>query len=253
LDSPTPQPRGSSGARDVFRWLWFGRGAHTPWLRRVIVVLFAVTVLIPVLLVLVYRFIPPPGTPLIWGTFLNGTTVDYRPIAIERIPRTLIDAVIASEDGKFCSHNGFDWEAIDKAMEHNARSNRTRGASTISQQTAKNLFLIPTRSYLRKGIEAYFTVLLEAFWPKWKIMEAYLNIAEFGQGRFGAEAAAQGFFGKPAALLTHQEAARLAAVLPNPARLKAGAPGPYVVRRTGQIVAAMGEVRRSGLDRCVIP
>ena len=160
-------------------------------------------------------------------------------------------AVIASEDGKFCSHYGFDLAAIDKAFDRNAAGGRLRGASTISQQTAKNLFLLPDRTWTRKGIEAYFTLLIEGLWPKRRVMEVYLNIAEWGPRRFGAEAAAQANFRKAASKLSELEAARLATILPSPLRYRADQPGPFVARQSQIIVGRMDDVRRDQLDACV--
>lgn len=148
-------------------------------------------------------------------------------------------AVIASEDQLFPFHAGFDLESIRNAMEHNARSKRVRGASTISQQVAKNLFLWKGRSWVRKGLEAWFTVLIEAMWPKERVLEVYLNIAEFGPRVYGAEAAAQAFFKRPASRLTRAQAATLAAVLPNPRRFNAAAPSRYVQRRADWIQQQM--------------
>ena len=170
------------------------RGRAKSILRQVVIWLFAIIVVLPVALVLLFRFIPPPTTPLMIGTMLTEGAVTQRWVPLESISPNLVRAVIASEDGKFCSHYGFDLEAIDKALDRNAAGGRLRGASTISQQTAKNLFLLPDRTWTRKGFEAYFTVLIEALWPKRRIMETYLNIAEWGPRRFGAEAAAQGQF-----------------------------------------------------------
>src|SRR5262249_3935792 len=157
-------------------------------------------------------------------------------VSLDQISSNLVRAVIASEDQKFCSHYGFDLDEIDKALDENASGRRLRGASTISQQTAKNLFLGPSRSWLRKGVEAYLTVLIESLWPKRRIMETYLNIAEWGPRLFGAEAAAQANFRKPAARLSPIEAARLAVILPNPRGYSADRPGPYVMRQS-EIVA----------------
>lgn len=140
-------------------------------------------------------------------------------------------ALVAAEDQKFPVHRGFDLEAIDRALAGNGRDGRVRGASTISQQVAKNLFLWSGRSWLRKGLEAWYTVLIEALWPKRRILEVYANLAEFGDGIYGAEAAAQAYFGKSAAMLTPVESARLAAVLPSPRRWSARVPGPYVQQR----------------------
>jgi monofunctional biosynthetic peptidoglycan transglycosylase len=148
-------------------------------------------------------------------------------------------AVVASEDQLFPVHRGFDFKQIRKAMDDAERGRRARGASTISQQVAKNLFLWSGRSWVRKGLEAWFTVLIETLWPKRRILEIYLNVAEFGRGIYGAEAAAQAFFHKPAAKLTRDEAARLAAVLPNPSRLHAGQPSRYLLRRQQEIATQM--------------
>jgi monofunctional biosynthetic peptidoglycan transglycosylase len=150
-------------------------------------------------------------------------------------------AVIAAEDQRFPDHNGFDFEQIQKAMDEAERGGRSRGASTITQQVAKNVFLWNSRRflYVRKGLEAWFTLLIETLWSKQRTLEIYLNIAEFGSGIYGAEAAAQAFFHKPAKNLSRAEAARLAAVLPSPRRYRADNPGPYVQRRQNQIEAQM--------------
>jgi monofunctional biosynthetic peptidoglycan transglycosylase len=163
---------------------------------------------------------------------------NWRPL--EQISANLQKAVITAEDQKFYQHQGFDFEAIEKAIEHNQkRPKKKKGASTISQQTAKNVFLWPARSWLRKGLEAYFTAMIELMWSKDRIMEVYLNIVEFGPGIYGAEAAAQAFFGKPAARLSASESALLAASLPNPRQLKVNQPGPYMRRRQSRILALM--------------
>lgn len=220
-------------------------------LRQVAIWLFAVTVVVPVALVLTFRFVPPPATPLMIGTMLTEGPVFHRWLPLDAISPHLVRAVIAAEDGKFCSHYGFDLEAIDKALDRNAAGGRLRGASTISQQTAKNLFLLPDRTWTRKGIEAYFTLLIEGLWPKRRIMEAYLNIAEWGPRRFGAEASAQANFGKAASDLSPLEAARLATILPRPRRYRADEPGPFVARQSQIIVDRMDDVRRDRLDACV--
>ena len=149
----------------------------------------------------------------------------------KNISRNLPIALVAAEDQTFPDHHGFDFKAIDKAMKNNQRGRKVRGASTISQQVAKNLFLWKGRSYVRKGLEAWYTVLIEVLWPKQRILEVYANIAEFGDGVYGAEAAARTFFGKPAAKLTPSESARMAAVLPSPRRYSVAKPGPHVQRR----------------------
>jgi monofunctional biosynthetic peptidoglycan transglycosylase len=222
-----------------------------PWLRKLLLLIFGVTVMLPATVVLLLRFVPPPITPLMLGTWLSEGPIAKRWVPLQSLSPNLVRAVIASEDDKFCAHYGFDLEAIDKALTHNAEGATLRGASTISQQTAKNLFLSPERTWTRKGIEAYLTVLIEALWPKRRIMEIYLNIAEWGPRRFGAEAAAQANFKKPAAKLSVLEAARLATILPNPRRYRADVPGPYVVRQSAIIAARMSQVSRDRLDACI--
>jgi monofunctional glycosyltransferase len=160
-------------------------------------------------------------------------------VDLDRISPNLPLAVVASEDQKFPEHWGFDVAAIEKAYALNQHNHKVRGASTISQQVAKNLFLWSGRSYFRKGLEAYFTVLIEGLWPKRRILEIYLNIAEFGYGTYGAEAAAQRFFHKPASRLTRGDAAVLAAVLPNPQHYSAAAPSRYVQQRREWILGQM--------------
>ena len=157
-------------------------------------------------------------------------------------------AVIAAEDQNFEDHFGFDWEAIEKAIAHNEHSRKKRGASTVSQQTAKNLFLWESRSWARKGFEVYFTLLLEACWSKRRILEVYLNIVEFGDGVYGVEAASRKFFGRSAAALTSGQAALLAAVLPSPRRYRADAPSPYLRGRQEWILRQM---RQLGGDQVV--
>ena len=215
-------------------------------LLRLVGLVFVVTVVIPVVWVVLYRFAPIPGTLLMAQRALEGETIRHRPVSIERISPHLVRAVIAAEDARFCTHHGFDLEAIEAAIRANEDGGRLRGGSTISQQTAKNVFLWPDRSWVRKGVEAWFTVLIETLWPKRRIVEAYLNVAEWGDGVFGAEAAARANFNKPASKLTRTEAARLAAILPSPNRWSADAPGPYVRRRTARILAIMNAVRNEG-------
>ncbi len=206
--------------------------------------------------VALYRFVPPPQTWLMTTRLFQGEGRDYRWRSLNDISPRLVDAVIASEDATFCAHSGFDMKAIEKALQNNARTEkrgrgRIRGGSTISQQTAKNVFLWPGRDWVRKGLEAGYTVLIETTWGKRRIMEVYLNVAEWGPGVYGAEAAARHWYGKSAADLTAREAARLAAILPSPRRYKAAEPGPYVRRRASRIQAAMGTVRNDGLNACV--
>lgn len=232
------------------------RGKHGGgWFMRLVAAGIVITVIIPVLWVLLYRVVEAPGTLLMARRTSQDVAVTHQPVRLKDISPHLVRAVIAAEDSGFCSHNGFDREAIEKAIDYNERqakrgSNKRRGASTISQQTAKNLFLWPDRSYVRKGLEVYFTFLIETLWPKKRIMEAYLNAAEFGDGAFGAEAGAQKRFGKSAKDLSRSEAAKLAAILPSPNKWKIN--GAFVGRRTGVIVTRMGVVRSDGLAACVI-
>ena len=163
----------------------------------------------------------------------------------------MVRAAIAGEDSKFCSHNGFDFEAIENAMQRNASGGRIRGGSTISQQTAKNAFLWQGGGYVRKGLEAWFTVLEEALWPKQRIMEVYLNLAETGIGTYGANAGSQRYFGHDASAMSRIEAARIAAVLPLPKERGAVAPKGFTRRYGGTIAARVGAVARDGLDACV--
>jgi monofunctional biosynthetic peptidoglycan transglycosylase len=198
------------------------------------------------LLVLLLRVVPPPTTAFMLGNDIRP--VHYQWVPWNHIAPTVRLAVVASEDQKFPEHWGFDFEAIDKALDHNERSRRVRGASTISQQTAKNLFLWSGKSYVRKGLEAGFTVLMEGLWPKRRILEVYLNIARFGPDVFGVEAAAQTYFGKPAARLSSHEAALLAAVLPNPERLSVARPSAYVAGRADDIEQQMQQLGSDYLD-----
>lgn len=227
------------------------------WFLRIIAAGFIVGVVIPVLWVLIYGIIEAPGTLLMAQRAGQGEEIRHKTVRLAQISPHLVRAVIAAEDAKFCSHQGFDVEAINKAVKYNERaknrgSSKRRGASTISQQTAKNLFLWPQRSWVRKGLEVYFTGLIEMIWSKRRIMEAYLNAAEWGDGVFGAEAAARARFGKSAADLTPREAARLAAVLPSPNKWNPVRPGRYVARRSGAIQANMNIVRNEGMASCVL-
>lgn len=199
---------------------------------------------------LLYRVVPPPGTPLMLIRAVEGAGIerDWRPL--DAIAPALARAVIASEDTGFCGHGGFDWDAIETALDDNEEGRRLRGGSTISQQTAKNAFLWPDRTWIRKGAEAWFTLLIESLWPKRRILEVYLNIVEWGDGIYGAEAAARHHFHKPASALTRREAALLAVVLPSPRRWSPSDPGAYVARRAGLIERRMAVVERDGLAGC---
>ena len=189
------------------------------------------------LCVLVLRFVPPFTSAFMLERRLSAAThgerdfvLKYQWIPFNKVSPELPIALVAAEDQKFPTHHGFDLQAIADALDEAEEGERLRGASTISQQTAKNLFLWNGRSFVRKGLEAYFTVLLELTWPKRRILEVYLNIAEFGDGVYGAQAAAQQFFGKSAGQLGARESALLASVLPNPKKLRADRPSPYVAR-----------------------
>jgi monofunctional biosynthetic peptidoglycan transglycosylase len=215
-------------------------------------VLFIAFVLAPVTWVGLYLFIDPPATTLMMQRAGEGESISYHPARINRISPHVVRSVIAAEDANFCTHDGFDVAAIQDAMRSNARGGRVRGASTISQQVAKNVFLWPERSWLRKGFETYFTSLIEFMWPKRRIMEVYLNVAEWGDGNFGIEAASRARFGVAAADLTPLQAARLAAVLPSPNRWRADRPGPYVRRRAATIVQRARVVRNEHFAACVL-
>ena len=220
---------------------------------RLLLWLFGLVVVFPVCWVLLYRFVPPPMTSLMAIRFFEHRGMDYRWRPMSQISPTLADAAIASEDAHFCSHHGFDFTAMEKAMAHNdRRPGRVRGGSTISQQTAKNVFLWPGRTYVRKGLEAYFTVLIEALWGKKRIMEVYLNVVEMGPGLYGAEAASQVDFGHSAKRMSTSEATRLVAILPNPLKYNAVEPGKYVQRRAGKVAGQVGVVRAdSDLSGCI--
>lgn len=204
---------------------------------------------VTVLQVLVLRVVPPPTSMVMLERRVQalmdgepGFSIAYQWRPLARIAPTLPLAAIAAEDQNFARHRGFDLEAIERARAEHARGGRLRGASTISQQTAKNLFLWNGRSWVRKGLEAWYTVLIETFWPKRRILEMYVNVAEFGHGVYGAQAAAQTFFDRDADQLSSSQSARLAAVLPSPRRYSAARPGPYVQRRTGQIERQMRQI-----------
>ena len=217
-------------------WRFFG------WTLLVLVALTAIPVLC-------LRWIPPPTSAFMLGkrvtSVLQGRPqplIHFRWVGWASISPQMRIAVVAAEDQKFPSHWGFDFESIADAVQEKSVRRRLRGASTITQQVARNLFLWPGRSYVRKGLEAYFTVLLELLWPKRRILEVYLNIAEFGDGSYGVAAAAQRFFGKRPSELQGQEAALLAAVLPNPARLHVRNPSAYVRERAGWIEEQMAHL-----------
>ena len=219
--------------RKVFRWIWKA-------------ILWFIG--LSILSVIIFKWVPVPITPLMISRAVENKlegkdallSHDWEPI--ENISPNLQKAVIASEDGNFLKHNGFDFKAMQKAFKNNQKGKRLKGGSTISQQTAKNVFLWQGRSYLRKGLEAYFTVLIELIWGKERIMEVYLNSIEMGNGVYGAEAAAQHWYRKSAVDLTKKEAAGIAAILPNPRKYKATNSSSYIERRKGKIVRVMNQI-----------
>src|ERR1700744_4614757 len=227
--------------------VWRGRGLV--W--RTLAILFILLVPAPILLLLLFRYVPVPGTPEMLLSLIQGKGASYS--WSDDISPRLERAVIGAEDQNFCTHHGFDWKSIDKAMEdHKRHPNKPeRGASTISQQTARTLFLVPIRSWIRKGLEAGLTVEMEFLWPKKRILTAYLNTVDWGDGIFGAQAAAEDYFGTDAADLTSAQAARLAAILPNPHKWKAAQPGRYVANRAGMLEGRERMVTGDGLNFCV--
>ncbi len=217
------------------------------WLIRLILIF----VLGSVLWVLAYRFINPPITFTMLGDVFAGRGATHEWMPISEIDRDMVRAAIAAEDSKFCTHHGFDYQAIENAMQRNASGGRIRGGSTISQQTAKNAFLWQNGGYVRKGMEAWFTFLIENLWGKRRIMEVYLNLDETGIGTYGVNAASQRYFGHDASAMTATEAARLAAVFPLPKKRGAVAPQGFT-RHYGNLIAArIGVVGRDGLDACI--
>ena len=209
-------------------------------------------ILFSILWVLAYRFVNPPITLTQAGDALWGNGLIRTWVPIERIDRDMVRAVIAGEDGKFCAHNGFDPQAIEAAMRRNAAGGHVlRGGSTISQQTAKNVFLWQGGGYFRKGLEAWFTLLIETLWDKRRIMEVYLNVAETGIGTYGVEAGAQRYYHHPAASLSSAEAARIAAIFPLPQRREVIDPTGFTRRYGNLIFRRMGAVARDRLDDCV--
>lgn len=205
-------------------------------------------VILSLLMVVIYRFVPPPVT-ITMLTDPNGITKDW--MSLDEMDPNMPRAAIAAEDSRFCVHHGFDAVAIAQAMRHNASGGRVRGGSTISQQTAKNVFLFQGGGFIRKGFEAWFTLLIEAIWGKRRIMEVYLNVAETGIGTYGVQAGAIRYFHHGAARLTRAEAARIAAVLPLPKKRAAIAPRGFTRRYGNSVAARIGIVQRDGLDSCL--
>lgn len=206
--------------------------------------------LFSILMVVIYKWVPVPFTPLMAIRYFENPEEDIRHdwVPMEEISNNLKIAVIASEDQNFPNHNGFDYEAIKKAIEENKTRRRARGASTISQQTAKNVFLWPQSNWFRKGLEVYFTFWIELLWSKERILEVYLNSIEMGKGIYGAEAAAQFWFGKSAENLSAYEAAAIAAILPNPREYRARPASNYIQGRQAWIVRQMRNLGPIKLD-----
>lgn len=211
------------------------------WVKKAMLWFFGISIF----LVILFKWVPVPFTPLMLTRVVQSKMEGKDAIfshdweSLENISPNLQKAVIASEDGNFLKHNGFDFEAMKKAYENNNKGRRLKGGSTISQQTAKNVFLWHGRSYIRKGLEAYFTVLIELFWGKERIMEVYLNSIEMGNGVYGAQAAAQHWYQKNATSLTTREAAGIAAILPNPRKFKASNSSSYINKRKNKIMRVM--------------
>lgn len=206
--------------------------------------------LFSIFIVVVYKWVPVPFTPLMAIRYFEnpGEDIQHDWEPIENISRHLQLAVIASEDQNFINHSGFDFEAIQKAMDDNRSGRKIRGASTISQQTSKNVFLWPGRTWFRKGVEAYFTFLIEMLWSKERILEVYLNSIEMGKGVYGAQAAAQFWFHKNASQLSAYEAAAIAAVLPNPRQYRANPASSFIQRRKNWIVGQMQNYGKYSLE-----
>jgi monofunctional biosynthetic peptidoglycan transglycosylase len=253
----------AGGATDAFSLqsaagrLWSGIGDHGAACARIafwaglrfLVLAFVCGVALVSVLLVIMRVIDPPATPLMIGQMLSGVRVEHHWVPLDRISPVLIKAVIVSEDGQFCRHRGVDYGELEAALKQSGRNglDQVRGASTISMQVTKNLFLWPSKDFVRKGLEIGITLLMEQLWSKRRILEVYLNIAEWGPGIFGAEAAARYHFRKPASRLSEREGALLAASLPNPIERVAGAPGPGT-RRLAQIVETRA---RAGTERAV--
>ncbi|WP_396163263.1 monofunctional biosynthetic peptidoglycan transglycosylase [Flavobacterium sp.] len=229
----TPTKKRTTGQK-IFRFFWL---------------LFLWFNIISFAVVLLFKFVPVPFTPLMGIRALEHNSAgkdmicSHEWVPIDEISLNLQKAVIASEDGRFLEHSGFDFEAMQKAFKNNSKGKKLKGGSTISQQTAKNVFLWQGRSYVRKGLEAYYTVLIELIWGKKRIMEVYLNSIEMGDGVYGAEAAAKHWYRKDASSLTRYEAAGIAAILPSPRRYKASNSSSYINRRKARISREISYVK----------
>jgi monofunctional biosynthetic peptidoglycan transglycosylase len=223
-------------------------------LRRWLLWTIATLILISIIPVLVFRWVAPPTSAVMLSrTLMEAEQQDYQWVPLAHMSADLPLAVVASEDQKFPDHFGFDISAIKDAVEQHAQGGRLRGASTLTQQVARNLFLWQGRSFLRKGLEAWLTVLLELFWSKERILEVYLNIAETGKQTFGVQAASLKFFSRPASAVTREQAALLAAVLPNPLRFQANRPSAYVLKRRNEILGQMAQLGGRSYLKGILP
>lgn len=220
--------------------------------KRILVLAVAGFVLLSTFFVVLYGVVPPPITPLMLIRLIEGEGLHKDWVSFDQVSPALFRAVIAAEDTRFCQHHGIEIEAIVDAWRKNQDGKRVYGASTITMQTAKNLYLWPARSFVRKAFEAYFTLLMEALWSKRRILELYVNVVEWGHGVYGAEAAAQFHFKKSAKELTKREAALLAAVLPNPRRWSASKPSSYIKRRAQMILERMRIMPDSDDPHCPV-
>lgn len=220
------------------------------WIRNIIIGLF----LFSILQVLIFKFVPVYYTPYMVSNnisqlFSEGKIdCEHTWVPLEQISKHLPKAVVASEDNLFMEHSGFDFKQIEKAQNEAEKGKRVRGASTITQQTAKNAFLWHGKSYIRKGLEAYYSVLIELIWGKKRIMEVYLNSIEMGKNIYGAEAVAQKHFNKPASKLTAGESALIAATLPNPVKFNSAKPSNYILKRKARILNLMGKISPVNFD-----
>ena len=223
-------------------------------LRRWALSILAAALLVSIVPVLVLRWVAPPTSSVILQRgFSEGRPQDYQWTPISRISPWAALAVVAAEDQKFPQHHGFDIASIKDALENNASGGRLRGASTLTQQVARNLFLWQGRSYVRKGLEAWFTLLLETLWPKQRILEVYLNIAETGRQTFGVQAAALRFFQRPASALSREQAALIAAVLPSPGRSRLDQPSGYILQRQEKILQQMEQLGGTSWLQGILP
>ena len=218
----------------------------TKFLKWTGVVVFGLTAF-SILMVIAYRFVNPPVTPLMITRSMDEAKprLPRQWISYGQIPQAMMDAVVASEDNKFAEHSGFDFDAMREAHRQNKQGKRLRGASTITQQTCKNVFLWNGRSYVRKGLEAWFTVWVELIWSKQRIIEVYLNVIEMGNGIYGIEAAAQTYYNKPATRLSRDEAAMIAIILPSPRKRNPAKPTGYMLNRQQQILNLMDKIGNS--------